>query len=105
MGDTHAEAHRRTRRARALVAPVALAQSTYPEKIALPDGFAPEGIEIALGHTFYVGSVQTGAIYVGDLRTGARDPLVDGAMTQRVGRLDDARRTELCRAFSALAER
>ncbi|MBA2384280.1 MAG: superoxide dismutase [Actinobacteria bacterium] len=81
MGDTHAEAHRRTRRARALVAPVALAQSTYPEKIALPDGFAPEGIEIALGHTFYVGSVQTGAIYVGDLRTGARDPLVDGATT------------------------
>lgn len=64
-----------------LAVPVALAQSTYPEKIALPDGFAPEGIEIALGNTFYVGSVQTGAIYAGDLRTGAGGVLVPGATT------------------------
>jgi sugar lactone lactonase YvrE len=64
-----------------LAVPVALAQTVYPEKIALPDRFAPEGIEIALGNTFYVGSVQTGAIRVGDLRTGATRPLVEGAMT------------------------
>jgi len=63
----------------ALAVPVALAQSTYPEKIALPNGFAPEGIEIALGNTFYTGSVQTGAIYVGNLRTGAGRILVAGA--------------------------
>jgi sugar lactone lactonase YvrE len=62
-----------------LAAPVALAQSTYPEKIALPNGFAPEGIEIARGTTFYVGSVQNGAIYVGDLRSGAGRILVPGA--------------------------
>lgn len=62
-----------------LAAPAALAQSTYPEKIPLPNGFAPEGIEIALGNTFYVGSVQTGAIHVGNLRTGAGRTLVQGA--------------------------
>jgi outer membrane protein assembly factor BamB len=63
----------------ALAAPLALAQGAFPEKIALPDGFAPEGIEIAHGHTFYTGSVANGAIRVGDLRTGANDPLVNGA--------------------------
>ena len=65
----------------ALVAPVALAQSAYPEKILLPTGFAPEGIEIALGNRFYTGSVQTGAIYSGNLRTGAGRILVQGATT------------------------
>ena len=65
----------------ALAVPVALAQSTFPEKIALPDGFAPEGIEIALGNTFYTGSVQTGAIWTGNLRTGAGRILVQGATT------------------------
>jgi sugar lactone lactonase YvrE len=61
-----------------LAVPVALAQSTFPEKIALPDGFAPEGIEIALGNTFYTGSRETGAIYTGNLRTGAGRILVQG---------------------------
>ena len=44
----------------ALAAPVALAQATFPETIALPNGFAPEGIEIK-GDTAYVGSVGSGA--------------------------------------------
>ena len=61
-----------------LTVPVALAQSAYPEKIALPDGFAPEGIEIALGTTFYTGSRTTGAIYTGSLLTGAGRTLVQG---------------------------
>lgn len=64
-----------------LAVPGALAQGAYPEKIALPNGFAPEGIEIALGNTFYTGSVGTGAIYVGNLRTGAGRILVQGATT------------------------
>ena len=55
------------------------ARASFPEKIALPTGFAPEGIEIAHGDTFYVGSVQTGAIYTGSLRTGAGQILVPGA--------------------------
>ena len=54
-----------------LTAPAALAQGGFPKKIPLPNAFAPEGIEIASGTTFYVGSTQTGAIYSGDVRTGA----------------------------------
>jgi hypothetical protein len=44
----------------------------------VPDGFAPEGIEIALGNTFYTGSRTTGAIYTGSLLTGAGRTLVQG---------------------------
>ena len=66
-----------------LGASAALAQSAFPNKIALPNAFAPEGIEIGNGNTFYVGSVGTGAIYVGDLRTGAGRILVEGAPNVR----------------------
>jgi hypothetical protein len=62
-----------------LATPVALAQGTFPEKISLPNGFAPEGIEVGVGTTFYVGSVQTGAIYYGNLRTGSGRVLVEGS--------------------------
>lgn len=41
-----------------------------PDRIPLPDGFQPEGIAIGNGHRFYVGSIPTGAIYRGNLRTG-----------------------------------
>ena len=62
----------------ALAAPVALAQATFPETIALPNGFAPEGIEIK-GDTAYVGSVGSGALWAGDLRTGTGAVIVQGA--------------------------
>jgi len=42
----------------------------FPQVIQLPTGFRPEGIEVGRGTTFYVGSVASGAIYRGDLRTG-----------------------------------
>jgi sugar lactone lactonase YvrE len=42
----------------------------FPQHIDLPNGFRPEGIVVGSGHTFYVGSIPTGAIYRGDLRTG-----------------------------------
>ena len=61
----------------ALGASAALAQGVYPKKIALPNAFAPEGIEIK-AKTAYVGSVGTGAIWVADLRTGAGRELVAG---------------------------
>lgn len=61
-----------------LAAPLG-ASSQFPEKIALPDGFRPEGIAIGRGATFYVGSIPTGAIYRGDLRTGQGSILVPGA--------------------------
>ena len=51
----------------------------FPQVIQLPTGFRPEGIEVGRGTTFYVGSVANGAIYRGDLRTGAGGILVPGA--------------------------
>jgi hypothetical protein len=48
---------------------VAGAQSAFPTRIALPNGFQPEGIAVA-GQQFYVGSIPTGAVYRGSLRTG-----------------------------------
>jgi hypothetical protein len=55
---------------------VAAAADGFPGHINLPDGFRPEGIAIGQGHTFYVGSIPTGAVVRGDLRTGDVDPLV-----------------------------
>lgn len=52
-----------------LAAPLGAARG-FPERIPLPDGFQPEGIAIGNGDTFYVGSIPTGAIYRGSLRTG-----------------------------------
>jgi sugar lactone lactonase YvrE len=40
-----------------------------PTRIALPDGFQPEGIAIS-GNRFYVGSIPTGAVYGGSVLTG-----------------------------------
>jgi hypothetical protein len=51
--------------------------NNLPKTIALPNGFQPEGIAIH-GKTFFVGSIPTGAIYSGSVRTGAGDILVPG---------------------------
>jgi len=48
---------------------VAGAQNAFPSRIDLPDGFQPEGIATA-GEQFYAGSIPTGAVYRGSLRTG-----------------------------------
>jgi sugar lactone lactonase YvrE len=50
--------------------------SAFPQRIELPDGFQPEGIAIA-GTQFYVGSIPTGAVYRGSLRTGSGSELVE----------------------------
>jgi sugar lactone lactonase YvrE len=55
------------------------AAAAFPQVIQLPKGFQPEGIEVGKGTTFYVGSVANGAIYRGNLRTGAGSILVPGA--------------------------
>ncbi len=47
----------------------------FPERIDLPDGFQPEGIAIA-GGQFYAGSIPSGAVYRGSVRTGSGDVLV-----------------------------
>jgi sugar lactone lactonase YvrE len=63
----------------ALAAPAALAKPALPETIPLPNGWQPEGIAIGRGTTFYVGSIPTGAVFRGDLRTGQGAVLVQGA--------------------------
>ena len=62
-----------------LAVPAALAKSSFPETIPLPNGFQPEGIAVGKGDTFYVGSIPTGAVYAGSLRTGTGSVLVPGA--------------------------
>jgi sugar lactone lactonase YvrE len=49
---------------------------TFPSPIPLPDGFRPEGIAVGRGSEFFVGSITTGTIYRGDLRTGQGEILV-----------------------------
>ncbi len=53
------------------------AQTAFPTRIALPNGFQPEGIATA-GEQFFVGSIPTGAVYRGSLRSGAGAVLVPG---------------------------
>ena len=48
-----------------------------PDVIALPNGFQPEGIATGRGSSFYVGSIPTGDIWKGSLRTGEGSRLVD----------------------------
>jgi sugar lactone lactonase YvrE len=50
----------------------------FPETISLGQGFQPEGIEVGKGTTFYVGSVASGALFKGNLRTGTGSVLVQG---------------------------
>ena len=59
---------------------VAAAAPSYPSTIALPRAFQPEGIAIR-ANTFYVGSIPTGSIYRGNLRTGTGSVFI-----QRTGR-------------------
>ena len=66
--------------------------STFPEVIPLPNGFQPEGIALGKRSTFYTGSLADGAIYRGDLLSGAGDILVPGqAGRVAVGMSFDAR--------------
>jgi outer membrane protein assembly factor BamB len=66
------------------VAPApAAADPPFPETIALPNGLQPEGIAIR-GWNFYVGSLATGAVVKGDLRTGECCETVVGPQQGRV---------------------
>jgi sugar lactone lactonase YvrE len=79
-----------------LVASLALIASApaaaSPDILPLPNGFQPEGIAIGDGPAFYVGSIPTGAVYRGDLRTGEGEILVPGqAGHQSIGLKVDER--------------
>lgn len=64
-------------------------------KVALPKGFRPEGITSGPGSRFYAGSVSTGTIYAGDLRTGKGAVLVPGIAGASLRGLFWDRRTNL----------
>jgi hypothetical protein len=53
------------------------AAAPFPDSVPLPDDFAPEGIAVGVGSTFYVGSLVDGDIYRGNLRTGDGSGFVD----------------------------
>jgi sugar lactone lactonase YvrE len=61
-----------------LTAGAVAATSAFPQRIALPGGFQPEGIA-TVGERFFVGSIPTGAVYAGSLRTGRGAVLVEAA--------------------------
>jgi hypothetical protein len=66
----------------------------FPGLIQLPAGFGSEGIAVANGHTFYVGSFtepRLGQILVGDLRTGTLSELVPPTGRMAVGMKVDTR--------------
>lgn len=50
----------------------------FPEVIPLPDTWQAEGIATGPGTTVYAGSLATGAVWAGDLRTGEGSILVEG---------------------------
>jgi outer membrane protein assembly factor BamB len=58
--------------------PVSKSSETFPDVLELPDGFQPEGIVTGRGDTFFVGSLASGDIYRGDLRTGDGKVFVEG---------------------------
>ena len=64
--------------AAAVVTGAQAAATKFPQRIALPNGFQPEGIAVAPNGTFYVGSIPTGAIYRGSVVTGRGSLLVRG---------------------------
>jgi sugar lactone lactonase YvrE len=61
----------------------------FPTRIALPDGFRPEGIAIGPGPVAYVGSLRDGDIYRVSLRTGRGSVISQGPGTPSLGMKTD----------------
>ena len=59
----------------ALALPLAATSAKRPGHINLPNGWQPEGIAIK-SNSFYVGSIPTGRVWKGNLRTGQGAELV-----------------------------
>ena len=50
--------------------PLSASGPVFPPLIALPEGFAPEGIATGRGSSFYAGDLNTGRLLRGDYRSG-----------------------------------
>jgi hypothetical protein len=80
----------------ALALPLAATSSRgFPDHIDLPDGWQPEGIAIGRGTDFYVGSIPTGRVFRGDLRTGQGAELVPSRGRRAIGVEFDRRNNRL----------
>src|SRR5882724_11559949 len=64
--------------------------ASFPTTIALPDGWAPEGIAIS-GTYAYLGSRTTGSVYKANLATGAGEVIYTGPGTPSNGLKIDSR--------------
>jgi sugar lactone lactonase YvrE len=74
------------------LAPAGARAAAFPNVIALPNGWLPEGVATGHGPVIYSGSRANGAIYAADLRTGEGAILVPGqAGRVAVGLSFDAR--------------
>ena len=72
-----------------LLVPATADTKPFPDTIALPDGFQPEGITIQ-GRYAWFGSRADGDVYRADLRTGEGERIADGPGTASVGlKVDD----------------
>lgn len=60
------------------IAPMGSASAApFPDTLALPNGWLPEGIATGSGTSIYSGSRADGSVWKGDLRTGRGEVLVD----------------------------
>lgn len=76
----------------AAMAALPAAAGSFPDVIALPDGWRPEGITAGIGTDAYVGSLGTGAVYGVDLATGEGEIVVPAQEDRiAVGLAHDAR--------------
>lgn len=73
-----------------LLVPAAVGAAPFPSTIALPDGFAPEGIATGRGSTFFTGSLSGAGIWRGNYLTGEGSLLLAGGGPY-VGMTADAR--------------
>jgi hypothetical protein len=68
----------------ALALPLAATSAKRPGHINLPNGWQPEGIAIK-ANSFYVGSIPTGRVWKGNLRTGQGAELVPNRGRRAIG--------------------
>lgn len=73
--------------------------AAFPDTIALPNGWQPEGV--ATGRGIYAGSLANGAIYAANLRTGAGEILYAGQAGRSAAGLAFDRRTNYIYAAGA----
>ena len=62
----------------AAAAPAGADMPHVRDSVPLPVDFAPEGVSVGSGSTFYVGSLTSGDIFRGDLRTGKGRVFIHG---------------------------